>query len=134
MDEHRRVYCAACSALLRICRACDHGQRYCAEPCARLARRAMLRDAGRRYQATPRGRQCHALRQQRYRARRAQNVTHHGSTPSIQPPTLPAVERRPGPTPLFVVPRRPQPISGQMRCDVCGRPCSERVRIRHPWR
>jgi hypothetical protein len=59
----RLLNCARCQQQLRVCRRCDHGQRYCPEPCAHQARRACVRAAGHRYQQTLRGRLHHARRQ-----------------------------------------------------------------------
>jgi len=66
---------AGCSRLFAVCGSCDRGRRYCSEGCAALARRAQTRRAGRCYQASERGRQAHAARQARYRAKRSR-VTH----------------------------------------------------------
>ena len=66
---------AGCSRLFAVCGSCDRGRRYCSEECAALARRAQTRRAGRCYQASDRGRQAHAARQARYRAKRSR-VTH----------------------------------------------------------
>lgn len=66
---------ASCSRLFAVCGSCDRGRRYCSEECAALARRAQTRRAGRCYQASERGRQAHAARQARYRAKRSR-VTH----------------------------------------------------------
>jgi hypothetical protein len=133
-DDHRRVHCTRCGALVRICAACDHGQRYCAGECARLARRATLRDAGRRYQQTLRGRRHHAHRQHRYRERCAQKVTHHGSTASAAAQTLPPAAQGTARVPTRLDPPRPAASAEAVRCDFCGRECSARVRIHHPWR
>jgi len=65
----------SCSRLFAVCGRCDRGRRYCSKECAALARRTQLRRAGRLYQASERGRQSHAARQARYRARRSR-VTH----------------------------------------------------------
>jgi hypothetical protein len=66
---------AGCSRLFAVCGSCDRGRRYCSDECAALARRAQTRRAGRCYQASERGRQAHAARQARYRAKRSR-VTH----------------------------------------------------------
>jgi hypothetical protein len=54
---------------MRVCNACDNGQRYCSERCVQLQRRAAQRNASRSYQRTPRGARLHAKRNQRYRDR-----------------------------------------------------------------
>lgn len=66
---------AGCSRLFAVCGRCDRGRRYCSEECAELVRRVQTRRAGRCYQASERGRQAHAARQARYRAKRSR-VTH----------------------------------------------------------
>ena len=75
--SNRLATCGAvgCSRLFAVCESCDRGRRYCSEECAALARRAQTRRAGRCYQASERGRQAHAARQARYRAKRSR-VTH----------------------------------------------------------
>jgi hypothetical protein len=77
----RLFNCARCHKQLRVCRRCDHGQRYCPDPCARQARRQCLRAAGRLYQQSFRGRLQHARRQARWRECRRQKVTHQGFPP-----------------------------------------------------
>jgi hypothetical protein len=133
-DDHRRVHCARCRGLLRICAACDRGQRYCADPCRDVVRRSSVRAAGQRYQDSLRGRRAHALRQQRYRERRAQKVTHHASTASPPAPTLRAMRSSRASLPISRAAHRNDDDASHLRCDFCGQPCSERVRVRHPWR
>jgi hypothetical protein len=62
--------CARCSSQVRLCPACDAGQRYCGPVCASEQRRRAQREASRVYQATRRGARLHAVRMQRYRDRR----------------------------------------------------------------
>jgi len=77
--ETDRVFCCErCSRQVRVCRGCDHGQRYCRQGCAQRARCDSQRRAGVRYQGSFRGRLFHARRQCRYRARRCEKVTHQG--------------------------------------------------------
>ncbi len=78
-ESHRRYYCAACDAVVVVCRRCDRGQRYCGRGCSRAARRMSLRRAGQRYRRTPAGRRSGAERQRRHRRLRGRGVTHHGS-------------------------------------------------------
>jgi hypothetical protein len=85
-EKTYRLYsCGRCVEQVRICRDCDHGNRYCAGVCAKIRRRESLRRAGERYQLSHRGACMHADRQrafrQRQRVRQAQIVTHHGSLP-----------------------------------------------------
>jgi len=75
----RRYNCGLCYRQVIICRDCDRGNLYCGAGCARLARQKSLRAAGKRYQKTRRGKHHHAKRQQRYRQRQYQKVTHHSS-------------------------------------------------------
>jgi len=78
-ESHRTAICAlrSCSRLFATCGSCDRGRRYCSRSCSASARRSSVRRAGQRYQASERGRGLHAIRQARYRERRAR-VTHHG--------------------------------------------------------
>ena len=76
----RLFLCGRCRRQVIICRCCDRGQLYCADGCSGQARRQSLREAGRRYERTRGGRQKHADRSRRYRARR-EIVTHQGSLP-----------------------------------------------------
>lgn len=79
-EESYRLYsCRGCARQVRICRRCDRGNQYCAGACARERRRESVRRAGVRYQLSYRGACCHAARQRRWHARRAQKVTHQGS-------------------------------------------------------
>jgi hypothetical protein len=76
--SYRLYNCRRCGLQVPICRACDHGNQYCDLGCADEARAETLRRAGRRYQRTPAGARRHAARQRSWRARRKQEVTHHG--------------------------------------------------------
>ena len=75
---YRLYNCRRCSALVRICRRCDHGNIYCAGECARIRRLESLRRAGARYQRSRRGAHRHAARQKRWRHCQRQKVTHQG--------------------------------------------------------
>jgi hypothetical protein len=80
LQESYRLYsCARCAVQVRICRACDRGNIYCAGPCARLRREESLRRAGARYQLSRPGAMRHAARQAAWRQRLSDKVTHHGS-------------------------------------------------------
>lgn len=81
-DTPRFYHCGRCGEQVRICRRCDRGNTYCAGPCAPIRRREPLHRAGARYQKSYRGACRHAARQSAWRARRAQKVTHQGSTAS----------------------------------------------------
>jgi hypothetical protein len=80
-ESGRLFLCAGCRSQVIICSCCDRGQIYCNRGCASRARHQTLRSAGRRYAKSLRGRQMHAARMGRYRARR-EIVTHHGSPPT----------------------------------------------------
>lgn len=75
-----------------VCTRCDRGQVYCSEECSTECRRESIRRAGDVYQKSPNGRLKHAARQQLYRARRLQIVTHQGSGVSADGPTQEAEE------------------------------------------
>ncbi len=75
----RRYSCCRCQAQVIICSQCDRGNRYCAGQCAAGARSASLKRAADKYRSTRAGRFNNATRQQRYRQRQQQIVTHQGS-------------------------------------------------------
>jgi len=80
MQTSSRLYqCQRCHAQVIICSRCDHGQRYCAKGCSKKARMASQKRARKKYQTTRAGRFNNAARQQRFRHRQKQKVTHHGS-------------------------------------------------------
>ena len=80
-ETYRLYSCGRCARQVRICRGCDHGNQYCAGECAALRRRESRRRAGARYQLSRRGAARHAARQDAWRRRQAQKVTHQGSLP-----------------------------------------------------
>lgn len=86
--SYRLYNCRRCGLQVPICRACDHGNQYCDLGCADEARAETLRRAGRRYQRTPAGARRHAARQRSWRARRKQEVTHHGWPEGVRSATL----------------------------------------------
>jgi len=80
MKESGRLYhCLRCHLQVLVCTYCDRGNVYCSSACSSKSRRESRRISSRRYQATFRGKQNHALRQRRYRARLKEIVTHQGS-------------------------------------------------------
>jgi hypothetical protein len=88
-EESYRLYsCGRCRRQVRICRNCDHGNRYCEGECAAVRRRESLHRAGARYQCSYRGACRHAARQSAWRERRAQKVTHHSSLPAAAAGTV----------------------------------------------
>jgi hypothetical protein len=118
-----RVFeCERCHELVRICRYCDRGNRFC-PPCAPLARAEKQRAAGKRYQKTENGRINHKVRQENYREKLRKKVTHHGdleitgereSATATKQASEIHYERRS---------YSPQPPSRPRRCDFCGRLC-----------
>lgn len=82
-SDFRSFHCALCHCQVQICRHCDRGHIYC-PTCAPLARRASIRHSNKRYQQSRKGRFNHAKRQQRYRARQMNKVTHHSSPTSLR--------------------------------------------------
>lgn len=151
LDQPARFFlCACCREQVLVCSHCDRGQRYCAAGCAATTRQALQRDAGRRYQQGRTGRVLHALRNRRWRARKAalkNKVTHQGSrdvppdavlaaltsTPSsllttaltlpVQPCTIPS-------TSVISVPLRATTavFPSTWRCHWCCTPCAAHVR------
>jgi hypothetical protein len=138
-----RVFvCVRCSGQVIVCRCCDRGQIYCNSGCAEQARRQTLRSAGRRWQQTRRGRQLHASRAAKYRAKQAQGsdgatvgmppeehppeiVTHQGSSPPAASDLL-AGEAAAMPhddAALADPPGRAMP-----HCHWCGRSCPPPLR------
>src|SRR5690606_31891043 len=76
---------------VRLCHACDRGQRYCGSECASAQRQEAQRAASAAYQRTARGAHLHADRMQRYRDRQrsgeckflAKIVTQHPATQGL---------------------------------------------------
>jgi hypothetical protein len=118
-----------------ICRSCDRGNRYC-DPCAPEARAEKQRRAGAVYQKTEAGRLNHKVRQEQYRIRLAEKVTHHGDLATMFGQDSAAAapeggaeghdehqeERAEEPGPADSSPQ------SQRRCDYCGRECGCAVR------
>lgn len=120
----RIFVCARCRCQVLVCRRCDRGQLYCAGTCAQKARHERQREARRRYQVTMRGREMHAERSRRYRARQ-QRVTDHGLTKPDNDglshrSNVDAVSRAPS---FNRMPQTP-PI-----CHFCRRPASAFLRL-----
>ena len=76
----RLFNCARCQCQVVICSHCDCYHRYCSANCAQLSRLDKQREAAIRYQLSPKGRHAHARRQQRYRDRQKEKVTHQSSS------------------------------------------------------
>ncbi len=123
MQTSSRLYqCLRCHIPVVICRRCDHGQRYCANGCSKKSRMASQKRARERYQTSRAGRFNNAARQQRFRDRQKQKVTHHCS---LQNPSHDVLTK-----PLNT------PESGLLRskpttntyCHHCGEICSPFLR------
>ncbi len=81
MKKSARLYnCARCHCQVIICSHCDRSNIYCTSSCSQSARSQSRRRAGKKYQSSRKGRFNNAQRQQRYRQRQMQKVTHQGST------------------------------------------------------
>jgi hypothetical protein len=123
IGESYRLYCCpACGTLVKICRRCDRGNLYCAGSCARERRRASMNRAGERYQSTRQGALHHAARQSRWRRRRREKVTHHGSGDSLGATTVEA-------------PVAEEPIADVAAVEVpCSAPAPDPARLESPKR
>jgi hypothetical protein len=136
-EESYRLYsCRGCSVSVSICGRCDHGNIFCADECAAVSRRR----AGARYQRTRRGALRHAARQQAWRERQLDKVTHLGCAPTGPVFTMSvtvdmaALELTDAPSALdksLEAQRNPQRVPG--RCDFCYTPLSLFTRLR-TWR
>lgn len=125
MEKTARLYnCIHCHRQVTICRSCDYGNRYCTD-CAPVARGDGLRRAGKRYQSSSRGRLKHAARQQRYRQRQIEKVTHQGSKGISVRDLLSSQSkiRTLNIAPVF------KPWSGVISCDTCSSICSPFLRL-----
>ena len=131
--DSRLFLCSRCHRRVLICRRCDRGQLYCGHDCALEVRRSRQREARRRYQAGARGREMHAERSRRYRAR-GRRVTDQGPKLATKPP------QPPEPAHANALRTQPMIINRSLRttiCIRCGQPVSDFVRlapIRRPGR
>ena len=116
---------ARCHTQVVLCSGCDRGHRYCGSACADTSREESQRAAGQRYQASRRGRHCHAARQQRYRQRQREKVTHQGSPAAAVDDSLPVEPNEPLRQPVSI-PARPDE---SILCQRCARSCSPFVRL-----
>jgi hypothetical protein len=79
MEQTARLFnCSYCKCQITICTRCDRGNIYCKQ-CALSARKKSLLAAAKRYQNSLKGKLNNAKRQQTYRQRQQQKVTHQGS-------------------------------------------------------
>jgi len=125
MCHSARLYlCVRCRQQVIICSHCDRGNIYCPDGCSEQSRSEKQKETAQRYQSSPNGRRLHAKRQQQYRQRQREKVTHQGS------PELIAYDL------LFT--EQKEVISGStipfftktkgIICHFCGRQCSELLR------
>jgi hypothetical protein len=89
VESYRLYSCRGCNMSVSIFGRCDRGNIYCALACAALARRRSCRRAGARYQRTRQGARQHAARQQVWRKRQRDKVTHQGCAPNGSVFTMP---------------------------------------------
>lgn len=156
-DDFRLYSCARCLKLVRICRRCDRGNRYCSADCRVAGRRDCVRDARHRYQRSPRGRVLHSARQRALRQRRrasapAEPIDRNarpqmrelqrmafqaatGTRTALFPGTAPQTDLPPG-TPRRL--RRPSPVEQldqgaqrrhAVRCSLCDQACGPFARF-----
>jgi len=123
-----------------ICGRCDHGNIFCAGECAAVWRRESGRRAGARYQRTRRGAWRHAARQQAWRERQLDKVTHVGCAPTgpvftmsvtVDMAALKLTDAPLAPEKSQEAPRHAQRVAG--RCDFCHAPLPLFTRLR-TWR
>ena len=123
MSSSGRLYhCCRCQAQVIICSACDRGHRYCTQGCATVARSDSQKRAGKKYQSTRAGRFNNADRQQRYRERKKQKVTHQCSLPLTSRDVL--KNKRTGPEKV----KTQDPVGGDLLCHHCGAVCGSFLR------
>jgi hypothetical protein len=123
-EANRVSNCAHCNRPFAVCGRCDRGRLHCSPECARTRRQGQVRRAGRRYQPSDRGRTAHALRQARYRARRA-SVTHPSvaRTPNLAahaPGPISASGSGPERAEAGVTSERPSWVGAPPACARCG--------------
>jgi hypothetical protein len=140
-EESYRLYsCRGCGVSVSICGRCDRGNIYCVGECATVSRRASNRRAGARYQRTRRGARRHAARQQAWRERQLDKVTHLGCAPTVlvfrmsvtvDMAALELTDAPLAPDKYRKAPCNPQRVTG--RCDFCHAPLPRFTRLR-TWR
>ena len=134
-SDCRVFQCDRCHELVRICRRCDHGNRFC-PPCASLGRAEKQRAAGKRYQKTEKGRLNHKVRQENYRDRLPKKVTHQGDLVNADKRESKTANKRGREIHNERQHRPQQPSSIPGHCHFCGRPCKGHERTgplsKHP--
>ncbi len=122
MKKTARLYhCVRCQSQVLLCSVCDRGNIYCSPDCAKPARKESQTLACSRYQKSYRGRLNHAARQQRYRTRQKEKVTHHGSPP-ISGKSLSHPPEKPTEQQLT-------PITVSQHCHFCRQRISDLLRM-----
>lgn len=118
----RLYFCSRCHVQVMICSHCDRGQRYCPGECRHQARSESTQRARKKYQLTRACRFKNAARQQRFRDRRSQKVTHQGSPPKHQNDLLTTrpVEIKKTPKPVF--------SGSTVHCHYCDAVCEPFLR------
>ena len=115
MELSARLYnCVGCHALVIICSHCDRNNIYCGSTCWRSCSYSIMLFGVSAIPKNSRGRHKHAERQQRYRERQKNKVTHHTS------PVLP---------PRVVLPPEPnerilESVNDYRHCHFCSKPVS----------
>ena len=120
----RLFLCLHCRQQVVICSRCDRGQVYCGRACASEVRHSRQREARRRYQASERGRQMHADRSRRYRAR-SRRVTDQGPVLVASSDQQPKRTRAAA---MAVQPAVSVAVGRLTACYCCGRPVANMVR------
>ena len=120
-DDTRWFRCERCLDMVRICRRCDRGNRYCSTACRREARRESVRTARKLYAQSQQGRVRHRDRQRRYRER----LGGESAKPGPRPRAATETSRK-----VNAAPKKPagHPVTVH-RCHACGRPCCEFIRL-----
>ena len=123
MCHSARLYnCVKCHAQVIICRHCDRGHRYCLNGCADIAKKESSQRASKKYQATRQGKLNNAARQQRFRDKQKQKVTHQGSLAKPRRVVLTNTIKRPEKPPQT-------PKSNTLlTCHQCNCPCDPFLR------
>ena len=121
-SSSRLYFCSRCHVQVIICSHCDRGQRYCTGKCRYQARSESIKRSRIKYQSSRQGRFNNAARQQRFRDRHSQKVTHQGS-PSIRQNDLLRIS-------LTETKKTPKPsFSGStIHCHYCGAQCDPFLR------
>ncbi len=118
----RLYFCSRCNVQVIICSHCDRGQRYCTGKCRHEARSESAQRASKKYQSTRACRFKNAARQQCFRNRRSQKVTHQGSLPKHLNDLLKLC--------LTAIKKTPKPLfsDSTVHCHYCDAVCEPFLR------